>query len=90
MTGKRWYVVHAYWGFEKNVAPGAKKNASLGLSGSLEEYFGQVLVPTEEVVEMSRGSEATHARAQVLPGLCSGRNGVERRHVALGEEHSRR
>src|SRR5262245_62317101 len=56
---KRWYVVHAYSGFEKNVARALKER--IGLS-KLEEYFGQVLVPTEEVVEMRAGQKRRSER----------------------------
>jgi transcriptional antiterminator NusG len=62
--GKRWYVVHAYSGFEKNVARALKER--IGLS-KLEEYFGQVLVPTEEVVEMRAGQKRRSER-KFFPG----------------------
>ncbi len=61
---KRWYVVHAYSGFEKNVARALKER--IGLS-KLEEYFGQVLVPTEEVVEMRAGQKRRSER-KFFPG----------------------
>ena len=49
---KRWYVVHAYSGYEKKVASALKER--IELSG-FEDRFGEVLVPTEEVVEMRGG-----------------------------------
>ena len=61
---KRWYVVHAYSGFEKNVARALKER--IGLS-KLEEYFGEVLVPTEEVVEMRAGQKRRSER-KFFPG----------------------
>ncbi len=61
---KRWYVVHAYSGFEKNVARALKER--IGLS-KLGEYFGQVLVPTEEVVEMRAGQKRRSER-KFFPG----------------------
>ena len=51
---KKWYVVHAYSGFEKNVARALKERVELS---SLGEHFGEILVPTEEVVEMRGGQK---------------------------------
>jgi transcription termination/antitermination protein NusG len=61
---KRWYVVHAYSGFEKNVARALKERINLS---NLGEYFGQVLVPTEEVVEMRAGQKRRSER-KFFPG----------------------
>ena len=61
---KKWYVVHAYSGFEKNVARALKER--IGLS-NLQEHFGQVLVPTEEVVEMRAGQKRRSER-KFFPG----------------------
>jgi transcriptional antiterminator NusG len=49
---KRWYVVHAYSGFEKKVMHALKERIALSGMGDL---FGEVLVPTEEVLEMRAG-----------------------------------
>lgn len=60
----RWYVVHAYSGFESQV----KK--SLGdrvIHAGLEAKFGDVLVPTEEVVEMREGQKRKSER-KFFPG----------------------
>ncbi len=46
---KRWYVVHAYSGYEKKVAGSLRERIELH---QMEDQFGEVLVPTEEVVEM--------------------------------------
>ena len=73
---KRWYVVHAY-GFEKAVMRALKER--IELSG-LQDQFGEVLVPAEEVVEMRAGQK--RAGAQVLPGLRARGDGAERRHLA--------
>jgi transcription antitermination factor NusG len=71
---KRWYVVHAYSGFEKSVMRAIQERITrLGM----EEKFGQILVPVEEVVEMKGWSEG-HFRAQILSWLCLGRNGYGR------------
>ena len=49
---KRWYIVHAYSGFEKQVMRSLQER--IRRSG-MEHVFGEVLVPTEEVVEMKNG-----------------------------------
>ena len=49
---KRWYIVHAYSNFERKVAEDIKKRA---LAAGLAELFEEVLVPTEENVEVRRG-----------------------------------
>lgn len=43
---KRWYVVHAYSGYEKKVAVSLKERIELH---SMEDLFGEILVPTEEL-----------------------------------------
>jgi len=60
----RWYVVQAYSGFEGKVAEAIREKA--GKQG-LDEYIEQVLVPTEEVVEVKRGRKVTSER-RFLPG----------------------
>ena len=60
----RWYVVHAYSGFEKNVARTLKERVQLS---SLKEFFGEILVPTEEVVEMRAGQKRRSER-KFFPG----------------------
>ena len=60
----RWYVVHAYSGFENQVMRMLKERiARVGL----EEKFGQILVPTEEVVEMRSGQKRKSDR-KFFPG----------------------
>ena len=61
---KRWYVVHAYSGFEKSVMRALKER--IGRSG-LDEFFGEVLVPAEEVVEM-RGGQKRRSERKFFPG----------------------
>ncbi|MAK43338.1 MULTISPECIES: transcription termination/antitermination protein NusG [Spongiibacter] len=61
---KRWYVVHAYSGYEKKVASALKER--IELSG-FEDRFGEVLVPTEEVVEM-RGGQKRKSERKFFPG----------------------
>lgn len=64
MMGKRWYVVHAYSGFEKKVATSLKERIE---RFSMQEKFGEVLVPTEEVVEM-RGGQKRKSERKFFPG----------------------
>ena len=61
---KHWYVVHAYSGFEKNVARALSERIELS---DLQEHFGKVLVPTEEVVEM-RAGQKTRSERKFFPG----------------------
>jgi transcriptional antiterminator NusG len=61
---KRWYVVHAYSGFEKKVAGALKERVALH---GMEEKFGEILVPTEEVVEM-RGGQKRKSERKFFPG----------------------
>ncbi len=61
---KRWYVVHAYSGFEKKVASSLKERVELN---KMEEFFGEILVPTEEVVEM-RGGQKRKSERKFFPG----------------------
>jgi transcriptional antiterminator NusG len=61
---KRWYVIHAYSGFERKVKQSIEER--IALSG-LQDYFGQVLVPTEEVVEM-RGGQKRRSERKFFPG----------------------
>lgn len=61
---KRWYVVHAYSGFEKKVAAALKERIELH---NMQDRFGDVLVPTEEVVEM-RGGQKRRSERKFFPG----------------------
>jgi len=61
---KRWYVIHAYSGFENQVA----RNLDARIArDSMQEKFGLVLVPTEEVVEMRAGQKRKSER-KFFPG----------------------
>ena len=51
---KRWYVVQAYSGFEKNVQKTLKERIA---REGMEGYFGQILVPVEEVVDIKKWSK---------------------------------
>ena len=59
MSDKKWYVVHTYSGHENKVKTNLEKAIH---SAGLEEHFGQVLVMTEEVVEMKDGKRKTSKR----------------------------
>ena len=61
---KRWYVVHAYSGFEKSVAQALRDRI---VRMDMEEKFGDVMVPTEEVVEMRSGQKRRSER-KFFPG----------------------
>lgn len=61
---KRWYIVHAYTNFERKVADAILERAK---AEGLEDAFDQVLVPTEEVVELKRGRKVQTER-KFLPG----------------------
>lgn len=64
MTDKRWYVVHAYSGFEQQVMKMLKERIQ---RSGLDDSFGDVLVPTEEVVEMRDGQRRKSDR-KFFPG----------------------
>ena len=60
----RWYVIHVYSGFEKKVASAIREQAE---QKGLGERFEQILVPTEEVVEVKRGAKVSSER-KFFPG----------------------
>lgn len=61
---KRWYVVHAFSGFENQVKRSLKERVS---RSGMEDLFGEILVPTEEVVEM-RGGQQRKSERKFFPG----------------------
>jgi len=63
-NNKRWYVVHAYSGFEKTVAQSLRERI---VRAEMEDRFGDVLVPTEEVVEIRLGQKRKSER-KFFPG----------------------
>ena len=61
---KRWYVVHAYSGFEKSIQRALIERIK---RSGMADKFGQILVPVEEVVEMKSGQKAISER-KFFPG----------------------
>lgn len=61
---KRWYVVHTYSGFEKSVKRALEERIK---RAHMEDKFGQILVPVEEVVEMKGGQKSLSER-KFFPG----------------------
>jgi transcriptional antiterminator NusG len=63
-AGMNWYIIHTYSGFENKVAESLKARAS---AYGFMEKVGQVLIPTEEVVELRNGKKVTSKRL-LYPG----------------------
>ncbi len=61
---KRWYIVHTYSNFEKKVMESLKEQS---VQKGLQDSFEQVIVPTEEVVELRRGRRIKTER-RFFPG----------------------
>ena len=61
---KRWYVVHAYSGFEKSVQRALQERIQ---RYEMQDSFGRVLVPVEEVVELKQGQKSISER-KFFPG----------------------
>jgi len=61
---KRWFVVHAYSGYEQQVVRSLKERIR---HHGMEDQFGEILVPTEEVVEM-RGGQKRKSDRKFFPG----------------------
>jgi transcriptional antiterminator NusG len=52
--GKNWYIVHTYSGFEKKVAETLRSRVE---AAGLQEQFGEIMLPTENVIEMRAGKK---------------------------------
>lgn len=64
MAEARWYIIHAYSGFERKVAESIREQAALQGLGALVE---EVTVPTEEVIEIRKGQKRK-AERKFFPG----------------------
>lgn len=64
VPGTRWYIVHAYTNFERKVADAIRERAR---ANNLDDLFEEIVVPTEEVVEVKRGRKIS-AERKFLPG----------------------
>ena len=63
-SNKRWYIIHTYSGFEQKVAESLRtRSQAFGFA----DKIGQVLIPTEEVVELRNGKKVTSKRL-LYPG----------------------
>jgi transcriptional antiterminator NusG len=64
MSTAKWYVLHVYSGFEAKVAESIKEKAA---KQGLQDYIEEILIPTEEVVEVKRGQKVNSER-KFFPG----------------------
>ena len=60
----RWYIIHCYSGFEKKVAQSIQEQSA---AQCMNDLFEDIVVPTEEVVEMRRGQKVASER-RFFPG----------------------
>ena len=63
-TSKNWYIIHAYSGFEQKVAESLRTRAQ---AFGFADRLGQLLIPTEEVIELRNGKKITSKRL-LYPG----------------------
>ena len=63
-NNKRWYIVHAYSGMEKAVERNLRERID---RAGMQDKFGRILVPTEEVVELKNGKKSVTER-RIVPG----------------------
>ena len=63
-NNKRWYIVHAYSGMEKAVERNLRERID---RAGMQDKFGRILVPTEEVVELKNGKKSVTQR-RIFPG----------------------
>ena len=65
-----WYIVHTYSGFENKVAESLRtRSEAFGFS----HRIGQILIPTEEVVELRNGKKVTSKKQAIAIGLSQAR-----------------
>ena len=80
----RWYIVHAYSNFEKKVAESIREQAA---QRGLADKFEEILVPTEQVVEVRRGRKINSER-KFFPGYVLVKCDLVRRHLSSDQEHA--
>ncbi len=56
---KKWYIIHTYSGFEKKVAETLKSRAE---AAGMADSFGEILIPTEDVIEMRQGKKVVTSK----------------------------
>jgi transcriptional antiterminator NusG len=64
LSDKKWFIIHTYSGFEQKVASSLKSRAE---AFGFAEQIGQILIPTEEVIELRNGKKVTSKR-MLYPG----------------------
>jgi transcriptional antiterminator NusG len=64
MGDKRWFAVHTYSGFENKAKKSLEDKVRLE---GLQEFFGEILIPMEHVVEMVKGEKKT-SKKKMMPG----------------------
>jgi transcriptional antiterminator NusG len=64
VAAKHWYIVHTYSGFEKKVAESLQQRVQ---AYGLQDEIGEVLIPTEDVVEMRAGKKVVSSK-RFFPG----------------------
>lgn|SRR5487761_2121904 len=64
LSDKKWFIIHTYSGFEQKVASSLRSRAE---AFGFAEQIGQILIPTEEVVELRNGKKVTSKR-MLYPG----------------------
>src|SRR3984957_9125500 len=64
LSDKKWFIIHTYSGFEQKVAGSLRSRAE---AFGFAEQIGQILIPTEEVVELRNGKKVTRKR-MLYPG----------------------
>jgi transcription termination/antitermination protein NusG len=64
LSDKKWFIIHTYSGFEQKVASSLRSRAE---AFGFAEQIGQILIPTEEVIELRNGKKVTSKR-MLYPG----------------------
>ena len=80
---KSWYIVHTYSGFEKKVAESLQQRVQ---AYGLQSEIGEILIPTEDVVEMRAGKKVVTAK-RFFPGYS--RSTCSRRASRCGSTRAR-